>query len=59
MVAREWRREVSEEPHLGRVFEATQPWPPEPVAGGADFATLALEVFGPLLEHLSTIEGDA
>jgi hypothetical protein len=61
LVAREWRREVSEDPHLKRVFVVDQKLahPFELAAGPAGFEALALEVFGPLLEHLSTIKDEA
>lgn len=59
-VAREWRREVADDPHLERVFMlGDQLAPLEPPPGGAGFATLALEVFAPLLQHLSTIKDEA
>jgi exodeoxyribonuclease V gamma subunit len=60
MVLREWRREVSDDPHLSRVFsndrELADPF--EPVPGQTPFTTLAPEVFGPLIERLSTIKDD-
>lgn len=60
MIAREWRREVSEDPHLERVFRTGDTALPEEGApGGESFPRLALEVFGPLLEHLSTTKDDA
>jgi exodeoxyribonuclease V gamma subunit len=60
VIAREWRREVSEDPHLERVFRVTDAaLPIEPAPGSAGFTTLALEVFGPLLTHLSTTKDDA
>lgn len=60
-VAREWRREVSEDPHLKRVFVVDQKLahPFGLADGSAGFEALALEVFGPLLDHLSTIKDDA
>ncbi len=60
-VLREWRREVSEDPHLARVFltDGELAHPLEPVPGQTPFATLALEVIVPLLEHLSTIEDES
>jgi exodeoxyribonuclease V gamma subunit len=60
-VHREWRREVSEDPHLSRVFviDQTLASPFEPIAGRPDFSTLALEVFGPVLEHLTTSTDEA
>jgi exodeoxyribonuclease V gamma subunit len=58
VIVREWRREVSEEPHLERVFSASEALPFQ-LPDSAGFGTLALEVFGPLLEHLSTTKEDA
>lgn len=59
VIAREWRREVSEDPHMERVFRVADPaLPLEPALGSAGFTQLALEVFGPLLEHLSTTKDD-
>jgi exodeoxyribonuclease V gamma subunit len=59
-VLREWRREASEDPHLSRVFSADQK--PDNLfdsaPGQTPFATLALEVFGPLLDHLSTTKDE-
>ena len=60
LTAREWRKEVSEDAHLRRVFSRDHalPHPLDTPPGETGFATLALEVFGPLLEHLSTIEDE-
>jgi len=59
VIAREWRREVSEDPHLERVYRATDAaLPLEPEAGRTGFTRLALEVFEPLLEHLSTTKDE-
>jgi exodeoxyribonuclease V gamma subunit len=60
-VAREWRREVSEDAHLSRVFivDRQLAHPFEAAPGQTSFEALALEVFGPLLEHLSTTEDEA
>ncbi len=61
LIVREWRKEVSFDPHLQRVFmidhELAHPF--EPAPGRTGFETLALEVFGPLLEHLSTVKDEA
>jgi exodeoxyribonuclease V gamma subunit len=58
LVLREWRREASEDPHLARVFSSERELddPFEPAPGQTPFETLALEVFSPVLEHLSTIK---
>lgn len=60
-VLREWRREVGADPHLRRVFlldrQLADPFESSP--GQAPFEQLALEVFGPLLEHLSSLEDGA
>ena len=60
-VLREWRREVGADPHLRRVFlldrQLANPFESSP--GQAPFEQLALEVFGPLLEHLSSLEDGA
>jgi exodeoxyribonuclease V gamma subunit len=60
-INREWRREVSEDPHLRRVFvvDQTLASPFEASAGRPTFTVLALEVFGPLLEHLTTSSDEA
>jgi exodeoxyribonuclease V gamma subunit len=59
-VLREWRREVSEDPHLARVFVVDQkladPFATAP--GRTGFEALALEVFGPLLAHLTSSKDD-
>ena len=61
LTAREWRKEVSEDAHLRRVFliDHTLAHPLDTPPGETGFATLALEVFGPLLEHLSTFKDEA
>ena len=61
LILREWRRELSDDPHLTRVFmhDRQIASPLDRALGPTGFATIALEVFGPLLEHLTTIEGDA
>jgi exodeoxyribonuclease V gamma subunit len=60
MVLREWRREASEDPHLARVFSTDQKLENlfETSPGQTPFATLAPEVFEPLLEHLSTTKDE-
>jgi exodeoxyribonuclease V gamma subunit len=60
-VLREWRREVGEDAHLSRVFVVDRKLesPFEAAPGQAPFETLALEVFGPLLDHLSTTKDEA
>jgi exodeoxyribonuclease V gamma subunit len=61
LILREWRRELGDDPHLTRVFmhDRQIPHPLDRASGPPGFASLALEVFGPLLEHLTTIEDDA
>jgi exonuclease V gamma subunit len=61
LTLREWRRELADDPHLERVFmhDRQIAHPLDEVPGRTGFAALALEVFGPLLEHLSTIKDDA
>jgi exodeoxyribonuclease V gamma subunit len=60
-ILREWRREVSEDPHLARVFVVDRKLvhPYECAPGQTSFQVLALEVFGPLLEHLTTSKDEA
>jgi exodeoxyribonuclease V gamma subunit len=60
-VLREWRREVSEDPHLSRVFiiDRQLHGPFDAAPGQAPFEVLALEVFGPLLEHLTSVKDEA
>jgi exodeoxyribonuclease V gamma subunit len=55
-IQREWRREVSEDPHLARVFVVDRQLvhPYECAPGQTGFEALALEVFQPLLEHLTS-----
>jgi exodeoxyribonuclease V gamma subunit len=60
LILREWRRELSDDPHLTRVFlhDRQIAHPLERASGPSGFATIALEVFEPLLAHLTTIEAD-
>jgi exodeoxyribonuclease V gamma subunit len=60
-VLREWRREASGEPHLARVFivDRQLQGPFQAAPGQTPFEVLALEVFGPLLEHLSSVKDEA
>jgi exodeoxyribonuclease V gamma subunit len=59
-ILREWRREVSEDPHLTRVFvvdrQLVHPYQSSP--GQTGFEALALEVFEPLLAHLTSSRDD-
>lgn len=60
LLEREWRDEVKHEPHLVRIYGSHRPLSdlralaPGPMA----FEALALEVFGPLLDHLVAVEKD-
>jgi exodeoxyribonuclease V gamma subunit len=60
-VLREWRREANDDPHLSRVFiiDRQLHGPFDVAPGQTPFEVLALEVFGPLLEHLTSVKDEA
>lgn len=56
-VQREWEKEVAQNAHLARVYTGRPLLFTLPSPNGASFEELALEVFDPLLDHLSEVEG--